>query len=92
MRAKETQFCFLILLFSFPGLLSAQDADKNAAQENQKLAAEFKASVARAATMATKVTIDRDKFGVPHVYGPTDASVVFGFTYARADVCYTGNH
>lgn len=35
--------------------------------------------------MAESVTIMRDRFGVPHVFGPTDASVVFGFAYARAE-------
>ncbi|MEW6738206.1 MAG: penicillin acylase family protein, partial [Acidobacteriota bacterium] len=29
--------------------------------------------------------IYRDKYGVPHVYGPTDASVVFGYVYAQAE-------
>jgi acyl-homoserine-lactone acylase len=37
------------------------------------------------ATMARAVTIYRDTYGVPHVYGPTDASVVFGFVYAQAE-------
>jgi penicillin amidase len=27
----------------------------------------------------------RDSWGVPHVYGPTDASVVFGLAYAQAE-------
>ncbi len=35
--------------------------------------------------LAEDVTIVRDEFGVPHVFGPTDASVVFGATYARAE-------
>ncbi|MBN1224654.1 MAG: penicillin acylase family protein [Candidatus Aminicenantes bacterium] len=35
--------------------------------------------------MAQSVTIYRDTFGVPHIYGPTDASVVFGYMYARAE-------
>ncbi|MEM8930653.1 MAG: penicillin acylase family protein [Acidobacteriota bacterium] len=35
--------------------------------------------------LAASVTIHRDAFGVPHVFGPTDASVVFGATYARAE-------
>src|SRR4029077_2940811 len=40
---------------------------------------------AKAATAAKAVTIHRDTFGVPHVYGPTDASCVFGFVYAQAE-------
>jgi len=35
--------------------------------------------------MARSVTIYRDTYGVPHIFGPTDASVVFGFMYARAE-------
>ena len=34
---------------------------------------------------AESVTIVRDRFGVPHIYGPTDASVVFGLGYAQAE-------
>jgi penicillin amidase len=40
---------------------------------------------ARAAALAKTVSIHRDTFGVPHVYGPTDASCVFGFVYAQAE-------
>jgi len=35
--------------------------------------------------LARSVTIYRDKFGVPHIYGRTDASVVFGLMYAQAE-------
>lgn len=31
------------------------------------------------------VTIYRDNYGVPHIYGPTDASCVFGYVYAQAE-------
>jgi acyl-homoserine-lactone acylase len=40
---------------------------------------------ARSAALAKTVTIERDSFGVPHVYGPTDAACVFGFMYAQAE-------
>ncbi len=40
---------------------------------------------ARMSKMAATVTIQRDAYGVPHVYGPTDASCVFGFIYAQAE-------
>ncbi len=42
-------------------------------------------AAARASALAKTVTINRDTFGVPHVYGPTDASCVFGFIYAQAE-------
>ncbi|MCI0602113.1 penicillin acylase family protein [bacterium] len=35
--------------------------------------------------MARSVMIYRDAYGVPHIYGPTDASVVFGYIYAQAE-------
>jgi penicillin amidase len=35
--------------------------------------------------IAGSVTIYRDSWGTPHVYGPTDASVIFGFVYAQAE-------
>lgn len=35
--------------------------------------------------MAKSVTIYRDNYGVPHIFGPTDASCVFGYAYASAE-------
>ena len=35
--------------------------------------------------LAKTVTIYRDTYGVPHVFGKTDASTVFGFAYAQAE-------
>ncbi|NVD74735.1 penicillin acylase family protein [Duganella sp. BJB1802] len=34
---------------------------------------------------AQRVTILRDKWGIPHVYGKTDADAVFGLMYAQAE-------
>ncbi|GAB2538750.1 acylase [Rufibacter soli] len=34
---------------------------------------------------AARVTIIRDNFGVPHVYGKTDADAVFGLLYAQCE-------
>lgn len=34
---------------------------------------------------AREVVIRRDEWGVPHISGPTDASVVFGLSYAMAE-------
>ncbi len=54
------------------------------------LAATFPSTTARAANpklekIARSVTIYRDTYGVPHVYGPTDASCIFGYIYAQAE-------
>ena len=35
--------------------------------------------------LAREVTIHRDTYGVPHVFGRTDASTAFGFAYAQAE-------
>src|SRR5687768_18500850 len=37
------------------------------------------------ARVARSVTIYRDTYGVPHVFGRTDESTVFGFAYAQAE-------
>lgn len=43
----------------------------------------------RLAQIGRTIRIYRDTFGVPHIYGPTDAAVVFGLAYARAEDEYT---
>src|ERR1700691_4752710 len=43
------------------------------------------ATVSRPAEVSRSVTIYRDSYGVPHIYGPTDASCVFGYAYAQAE-------
>src|SRR5579871_3381936 len=35
--------------------------------------------------IAQSITIYRDNYGVPHIYGPTDASCAFGYAYAQAE-------
>ncbi len=40
---------------------------------------------ADAKSLASSVTIHRDEWGVPHIYGPTDASTSFGLAYAQAE-------
>ena len=37
------------------------------------------------ADLARSVTIYRDTYGVPHIFGATDASCVFGYAYAQAE-------
>ena len=39
----------------------------------------------RLADIAANVEIIRDEFGVPHIYGQTDADAVFGLLYAQAE-------
>jgi acyl-homoserine-lactone acylase len=44
-----------------------------------------KTEAARLKGLAQRVTILRDKWGIPHVYGQTDADAVFGLLYAQAE-------
>ncbi|WP_254442233.1 penicillin acylase family protein [Duganella vulcania] len=44
-----------------------------------------KPEAARLKAAAQRVTILRDKWGIPHVYGNTDADAVFGLMYAQAE-------
>jgi len=48
-------------------------------------AAPSAAEVARWQAQARRVTILRDRWGVPHIYGKTDADAVFGMLYAQAE-------
>ena len=43
------------------------------------------AELARWKATAKRVTIIRDNWGIPHIYGKTDADVVFGALYAQAE-------
>ncbi len=52
-----------------------------APQETTKLTAEQQ----RWEAQAENISIIRDKFGIPHVYGKTDADAVFGVIYAQCE-------
>ncbi|WP_264554094.1 penicillin acylase family protein [Flavobacterium sp. N2038] len=44
-----------------------------------------KKEIAKLEETAQKVTIIRDNWGIPHVYGKTDAAAVFGLMYAQCE-------
>jgi acyl-homoserine-lactone acylase len=44
-----------------------------------------KADIARWQQQAKQVTITRDTWGVPHIYGKTDADVVFGLMFTQCE-------
>jgi acyl-homoserine-lactone acylase len=46
--------------------------------------------IKRCEGQAKKVTIVRDNWGVPHIYGKTDADVVFGLMYAQCEENFKG--
>ncbi|MVN91877.1 penicillin acylase family protein [Mucilaginibacter aquatilis] len=64
------------LFFCLPLLSSAQKFSK--------------AEIARYLAQAKQVTIIRDNWGVPHIYGKTDANVVFGLMYAQCEENFKG--
>ncbi len=52
---------------------------------SQPPAPQVSPEVAAWQTRAEGVTIIRDDWGIPHIYGKTDADVVFGLMYAQAE-------
>ncbi|MEJ7769797.1 MAG: penicillin acylase family protein [Chitinophagaceae bacterium] len=48
------------------------------------------AEIQRWQAMAKRVTIIRDNWGVPHIYGKTDADAVFGLMYAQCEDNFKG--
>lgn len=66
----------------------AVGAQKSGTARSQATPASRNKRVAAAQTpeqIARSVTIYRDEYGVPHIFGPTDASCVFGYIYAQAE-------
>ena len=62
---------YLLLFLLFPAPLLAQS---------------FTApEIARWETQAKRIIIIRDNWGIPHVYGKTDADAVFGLLYAQCE-------
>ena len=49
------------------------------------LAAQSHRQVSRWEHQARRITIVRDDWGIPHIYGRTDADAVFGLMYAQAE-------
>lgn len=73
----------LLATLAVPGLAVAQaKAPQSAAPATPAFSA---AEVARWKATANRVTIMRDKWGIPHIYGSTDADTVFGMLYAQAE-------
>lgn len=64
----------VLLVFLAACTPSAENSEPRILSEQQRLQAR-----------AERVEIVRDDFGVAHIYGETDADVVFGFLYAQAE-------
>ncbi len=70
-----TKQLFILLIFA-PFFSTAQKFSKTEIQKYQQEAA--------------RVTIIRDNWGVPHIYGKTDADAVFGLMYAECEDNFKG--
>ncbi len=68
--------CLIFVLLFSPGIVFSQ-------KFNQK-------EIRRAQALAKAVTIIRDNYGVPHIYGKTDADVVFGLMYTQCEDNFKG--
>jgi acyl-homoserine-lactone acylase len=64
---------------------AGQDAPIGAAARTAPQSAVPSAELARWQKTAQRVTIMRDKWGIPHVFGKLDADAVFGMVYAQAE-------
>ena len=62
---------WMLLLLFIPAQLAAQPISKT--------------EIARLENQAKNITIIRDHYGIPHIYGKTDADAVFGLMYAQCE-------
>ena len=67
----NNQIKFFLLLICLPSTLLAQKFSTNEINRYQQ--------------QAQQVTIIRDNWGIPHIYGKTDADAVFGLLYAQCE-------
>ncbi|HKR58958.1 MAG TPA: penicillin acylase family protein [Pyrinomonadaceae bacterium] len=80
-RRSFRLFSTIVAVLVLPILGLAQSAF----QQRWKTPSQKAAAQQGTASLAQDVTIYRDTYGVPHVFGRTDASTMFGFAYAQAE-------
>ncbi|MDA3934066.1 MAG: acylase [Gammaproteobacteria bacterium] len=90
LRVLLTFFCLLLTACEQqpeqqPGQVAADASAAAAAVSSSSTSAEDSAQLQRQRQHAANVTIMRDDYGVPHIYGKTDADAVFGLMYAQAE-------
>jgi len=68
-KMKKVLFLFSFILVSCSSQTTSFTAEEVSAWESR----------------ADSVTVVRDEWGIPHIYGKTDADVVFGMLYAQAE-------
>lgn len=73
----------LVLMLLAVAACSSENAQQSGEASNETAAVSDE--VARWQAQAADITIIRDEWGIPHIYGKTDADAVFGVMYAQAE-------
>lgn len=68
-------YCLLVFVMFFLSCTTSKNKDQNFSQEE----------INRWNKLRNNVQIIRDDWGIPHIYGKTDADAVFGFMYAQCE-------
>ena len=84
MTRTPTRLTLIAVLAVSAGLTLAPPVTA-ATRTNAASIADSAAEQARRAATAQRVTILRDSWGIPHVFGKSDADTVFGLLYAQAE-------
>jgi acyl-homoserine-lactone acylase len=74
-----------VLGCAMPGALLSAQAAQAAAPADAATGAFTSAELARMKAGSRRVTILRDTWGIPHVFGKSDADAVFGMVFAQAE-------
>ncbi len=75
----------ILMMFAVAGCSAQDGGDMQQAEDSGTEEAAVSEEVARWQAQAQNITIIRDNWGVPHIYGKTDADAVFGVMYAQAE-------
>lgn len=75
----------LLLAILFAGCSPAEREVEEVVQLTESAPQLDPAEIARWEQQASNVTISRDRWGIAHIYGQTDADTVFGTLYAQAE-------
>ena len=78
--------CLVRFVASVPLCMALLSCAPETPQTNEAVAQTTQTTnLARWQAHAANVTIKRDSWGIPHIYGKTDADTVFGTLYAQAE-------
>lgn len=85
MTMKRFSFSALVVTALLAACSPQSQQTEQASQVTAPPALLDPAEISRWEQQASRVTISRDKWGIAHIYGQTDADTVFGTLYAQAE-------